>query len=403
VEAARVLQDDWDTIGIGNGQNAYVYLAPVEGRFKLLAWDMDHTFGNAGAKLYPEGSEAQITRLVQRPKFRRMYLGILDQMLKTPWDPAYVGPYLTQTGAVMGDGGGGVLGFINARRPSVEAQIPSSAQLRVTRIDSTVIPAGWPGVHYTANASARVTFTAPVTMETIAVLKDGEQLELRMSVTAVTSFLVDIPTGSADASWDLLGFDFEGNLVGSFSFRTVSTIGWQAPAVSAALPGAGTVSGGTEVRIIGDRFREGARVFFGSTEATEVSLVSAVELRCVTPAGTATGLVTLRVTNADNQSGQLANGFEYTQGITFIRGDATMDASVDIADAVKTLFHLFAGSPLRCEDAADTDNSGTVSLTDVLSVLAYLFRSGAPPAAPFPQAGVDPATPVGSLGCASGL
>ena len=32
VYAARCAHDDWDTVAIGNGQNAYFYWAPEEGR-----------------------------------------------------------------------------------------------------------------------------------------------------------------------------------------------------------------------------------------------------------------------------------------------------------------------------------------------------------------------------------
>src|SRR4030095_11214869 len=94
-----------------------------------------------GAKLYPEGSEAQITRLVQRPKYRRIYLRILEQMLKTSWDSTYMGRYLTQTQSVTGRDGSGILGFINARRASVAAQVPSNVVFRATRLGTSALPA----------------------------------------------------------------------------------------------------------------------------------------------------------------------------------------------------------------------------------------------------------------------
>ncbi|HVR74208.1 MAG TPA: dockerin type I repeat-containing protein, partial [Planctomycetota bacterium] len=93
----------------------------------------------------------------------------------------------------------------------------------------------------------------------------------------------------------------------------------------------------------------------------------------------------------------LAKGFTYTLGGGFVRGDVTNDGFVDISDAVACLFHLFRGTPILCADAADVDDNGAVNLTDAMSVLQYLYNSGSPPAAPFPERGAD--TTADSLAC----
>lgn len=81
-------------------------------------------------------------------------------------------------------------------------------------------------------------------------------------------------------------------------------------------------------------------------------------------------------------------------GSAFIRGDANGDWTVDISDALATLFYLFHGRALRCADAADFDDNGAVGLTDAILGLDYLFRDGAQPPPPFPEIGLDP-TPDG--------
>lgn len=70
-------------------------------------------------------------------------------------------------------------------------------------------------------------------------------------------------------------------------------------------------------------------------------------------------------------------------------GDWNQDASVDLSDAVAILLHLFVRPrALPCgsniEDAGnrallDVDSSGTVSITDAVFLLDYLFRSGPAP------------------------
>jgi hypothetical protein len=85
----------------------------------------------------------------------------------------------------------------------------------------------------------------------------------------------------------------------------------------------------------------------------------------------------------------------------FIRGDANLDARLDISDPVAALVHLFAGGvALGCLDAADSNDDGAVDLSDALRTLGHLFlgEGGLPP--PFPERGLDP-TPDG-LGCRDG-
>jgi hypothetical protein len=71
---------------------------------------------------------------------------------------------------------------------------------------------------------------------------------------------------------------------------------------------------------------------------------------------------------------------------TFLRGDANLDADIDVSDAVGTLSHLFLGAPpLACDDAADSDDNGSVEITDAIRTLVHLFLGGPAPELPFPE------------------
>ena len=75
----------------------------------------------------------------------------------------------------------------------------------------------------------------------------------------------------------------------------------------------------------------------------------------------------------------------------FKRGDVNFDDRINTSDAVRVLGYLFGDEgELPCRDVADFDDNGTVSLVDVTSILAYVFRGDDPPAAPFPAPGLDP-------------
>jgi hypothetical protein len=87
---------------------------------------------------------------------------------------------------------------------------------------------------------------------------------------------------------------------------------------------------------------------------------------------------------------------------TFIRGDVSLNRTIDITDAVKLLLHLFAGGAIDCQDAADATNDELLDVADVIYSLTSLFRGGPAPQAPYPTAGFD--TGAGDrLGCERGL
>jgi hypothetical protein len=71
---------------------------------------------------------------------------------------------------------------------------------------------------------------------------------------------------------------------------------------------------------------------------------------------------------------------------TFLRGDANLDGSADLTDAITmVLYILEGGPPLACLDAVDSDDDGQVELDDAISLLGYLFASGAPLPPPGPD------------------
>ena len=62
-----------------------------------------------------------------------------------------------------------------------------------------------------------------------------------------------------------------------------------------------------------------------------------------------------------------------------------------MADGIGILARLFLGfPPPSCEDAADTDDNGTIELTDAVALFAFLFLGQSAPPEPYPACGVDP-------------
>jgi len=69
----------------------------------------------------------------------------------------------------------------------------------------------------------------------------------------------------------------------------------------------------------------------------------------------------------------------------FLRGDADLDGSVAITDAILVLNHLFLGGAApACEDPADANDDGVLDLSDPIRSLEHLFLGapGLPPPGP---------------------
>ena len=91
---------------------------------------------------------------------------------------------------------------------------------------------------------------------------------------------------------------------------TFSAVSGPLPTVSSVVPGSGSTAGGTAVTITGTNFVAGAVVTFGSTAATNVSVVNGTTITATTPTGAA-GVATVTVTNPGGQSGILPSAFTY--------------------------------------------------------------------------------------------
>ena len=95
--------------------------------------------------------------------------------------------------------------------------------------------------------------------------------------------------------------------------------------------------------------------------------------------------------------------FESTEGLqAFVRGDINLNGKVNATDVVQLLLHLFKGAEISCQIAGDANNDDALNVSDAIFLIDFLFRRGDPPAAPFPQAGVDPDGDV-PLGCSEGI
>lgn len=379
--SVRALNDDWDSVGFGNGQNAYLYFAPREGRWKFIPWDMDGTFGNTSARLLPD-VDPGLARLVSRPRYLRLYLQAQRRSLATTWSEQGLSRFLSPNSSAGVGNEDQILGFVRSRRPDALAFTDRPATFRILTHGGSdfAVPAESVTLDGEAPLAARFILTA------------GSALEPEW--TKVTSWKLTLPLIPGDNRFDLAALDDDGVLVGSATITVTSTVSWPPPSLSDLEPSSGPDAGGTRVRIHGADFQRGAVVRFGSALAA-VESVAGSEIQAVTPPGA--GTVQVTVTNLDGKFTTLPAGFTYTRP-RFVRGDASGDGAVTLTDVFAILDHLFRGGVLDCQSAADANDDGEVDLGDPIRLLFHLFVSGGPLPPPGPAAGPDP-TPDG-LPCA---
>ena len=142
-----------------------------------------------------------------------------------------------------------------------------------------------------------------------------------------------------------------------------------------------------------EEIHDGVWSLDGGIEATGITTRSATDPERITarvPAGAVLpGLTTLVIRNADGQESEPWPFTVAEPGSLFVRGDANLDHRVDIGRSEGVL-HLFAGEPVTCLDALDTNDSGSLEITDAILLLDHLFRGGVAPSEPHPYAGEDP-------------
>lgn len=145
------------------------------------------------------------------------------------------------------------------------------------------------GTNFLAGASVTVGGVAATSVVVVSAT------ELTAVAPAHAAGLVDIEVKNADLQ--------AATLVGKLTYAV-------APMLTAVLPVAGPIEGGTAVTLVGSGFVAGAKVTFGAPAATGVAVSSAAAIAALAPAHAA-GSVSVTVTNPDGLSATLVNAYTY--------------------------------------------------------------------------------------------
>jgi phosphatidylserine/phosphatidylglycerophosphate/cardiolipin synthase-like enzyme len=152
-----------------------------------------------------------------------------------------------------------------------------------------------------------------------------------VNVTGATSLTAVTPARAA-GSVNVTVTNTDGQsatLVNGFTYQAPPP--GPAPTVTSVSPPNGPTTGGNTVTIAGTNFAAGATVTFGGSPGSNINVIGGTSISVVAPAHSA-GSVDVAVTNADGQSGSLADGytFVFSQPLeTVMLEDDFNDSAID--------------------------------------------------------------------------
>lgn len=253
---------DEDCYGVRWGRSAYLYRPEIDGRWNYIAWDSDKSFYIGG--LTPEGSFPlpdnpsgvfrvpsfpEIQRFYNRPRIKRIHYAVLKEMVDTHFNSDYLQPFIdgivalgaSQRSTDVARPGG----WIDQRAEYIRGWLSGSVfpQQRL-EIDTNG------GQDLTLDAdTVTLVGKAPAEIRFIVVLRDGRQLSNQPDVVFSDNdffgwSLTDIPLVPGSSQLELVGMDFQGNVVDSDSIEVTTTRQGIGPFVRGDCNGDGFVQGG---------------------------------------------------------------------------------------------------------------------------------------------------------------
>jgi len=121
-----------DSFVSGGLQHNIRLYVPADGRgVAPLPWDMDFVFSSGTTSAILPGAP-NLKRVLAIPKYRRLYWGHVQDLVKNTFSGSYMAPWLTHYGSVVGQAYGSGISYINARGNYALSQLGAEVPFSVS-------------------------------------------------------------------------------------------------------------------------------------------------------------------------------------------------------------------------------------------------------------------------------
>lgn len=217
VIGVRILTSDWDAFGVGNGHNGVLVYDSGDLHWKLLPFDVDNSWSNVGAPLFPTG-DGDVARLMARPWARRLYFQILTDYAAGYWSATTARPYLTAVQTASGISTTAILSYLGTSNRNIATATKSAATatLRFTTGDGTAATVEGTKIDLEGDA--------PLAARRLLLSLDGaEPVPFEVTWTTPSHWKASLDLTHASTSLVLRGLDKDGEVVAEAAFEVVSS------------------------------------------------------------------------------------------------------------------------------------------------------------------------------------
>jgi hypothetical protein len=198
----------------GNPHNLNFYAPPAAGKVLAVPWDWSFAFYNpTDTPMLP--SSHNISVVAARPIFGRLFWGHVRDLCQTVFNSSYMGSWLTHYSLHMGEDYSSYGTYIDARRASALAQLPSAVPFAITTNGGNPISVN----------GATTTLQGQGWIDVREIRINGSPEGLLVTWIDGTTWMVTIPVASGTNTVTLTAYDHNGVLVGTTTIVITGTGG----------------------------------------------------------------------------------------------------------------------------------------------------------------------------------